>query len=204
METLINDNDKPAENIQPLNDDPLKKLVQGYTQGMTVDNTQTSDPANVQPNASIPTVNGNPAPYGTYKSGPKAGQPRPIPTRLRQPNFNQPTTPQNTGVQQTQVFATQNNQPGSLPGSAVLTGAMMIFLVDLIIPTIIELLNNAISKKKIQGAALRMKDDQKKELAPYAEAAMRQLNIVSDPKWLLLFAIAGVYGTNYLKLKAEQ
>lgn len=87
--------------------------------------------------------------------------------------------------------------------SDVLTGAMFITLLDMLLPLLIEVVNNRFTKHKIKASDLSMTADQRKRLAPLADGVVKKFNIQANPVVLLLIGVAGVYGMNYAMLIQE-
>lgn len=141
----------------------------------------TNIPGNSQPVISP----SNPAPFGVYKSGKNAGQPRPAPKVRIGYNPSQEIT--------------------SISGE-ILTGALFITLIDLIIPILLVGVGNRFSKpgSKIKVSDLQLTAAQKKELAPVADKVVKQLNINAKPELLLFLSLLGIYGANFAVLKFSQ
>lgn len=85
----------------------------------------------------------------------------------------------------------------------VLTGAMIISLIDLIIPSLIVTANNTIDKngKKISINDLRLKATQKKELEPIAEELAKQIEIKANPLVIMIVSLISIYGLNFVESK---
>lgn len=109
----------------------------------------------------------------TYKTGKKAGQPR-----------------------KPRMTYTPDQNPASL-GGEILTGALMLTLVDLLFPLIITAINNRFSKDKMKVKDLELSAKQKSEIAPIADRVLKQINFNANPTALLIFSIVGIYATNY-------
>lgn len=114
-----------------------------------------------------------------YKSGPKAGQPRP-------PRKGQPVS-----------------KPTNLQASAFLTGALLLSFLDMLLPLALAGLNNWRSKIKIKADDLMMTSKQKEELKPMADAVLRELNVQASPTVLLCIGMVGIYAGNVMMLRSE-
>lgn len=173
---------KPVE-TPPTETVNISDLLKDYKE---VPPTNTAPPATGAP-VNTPIPNGNPTSYppGTefYKTGKKAGQPKP-PKKVAF-TYNPAT------------------QPATLSGE-ILTGALFLTLVDLIIPTIIVGINNRFTKQKIKATDLQLSAAQKKELAPIADQVIKQIDIKANPTLLLCVSMLGIYGANFAMLKLSE
>jgi hypothetical protein len=97
----------------------------------------------------------------------------------------------------------QENDSKIIPDSALISGSLMLILIDLLIPNLIAFLNNRFSKKKIKALKLQMTDKQKEELSPVADAAAKQWMLQASPTSVLLVALLGIYGVNFMMLQSE-
>jgi hypothetical protein len=174
--------DKPAEVSadakEPVKEvDPLQDFLGGYKDVSLQDST-VQQPASAG-NTVAPNVTQQPS-IEYYRTGKKAGQPRP-------PKKNAVTV--NKATEQT-----------TLSGE-ILTGALFITMVDLILPMIISGINNRFSKDKIKASDLYLSQKQKNELAPIADRVVKQFDFNGNPNILLLFSMVGIYGANFAMLK---
>lgn len=176
--------------------DDLDRLLAGYKTEMEVpnvaplNNSATVAPINgtSQPG---PLPNPNNTPLGIsrdvnantypkqeyYQRGAKKGQPKP-------PKKGQPAP-----------APIQNN---SLAVSTLITGAMFITLIDLLFPLCIAGLNNLFNKVKIDPEKMKMSTAQKNDLTPHGDAVARELKLSGSPTVLMLIALTGVYGFQYM------
>lgn len=137
-------------------------------------------PNNGSPNNSISSSTVYPPGTEFYKTGKKAGQPKP--NRKVKTSF------------------TPSPLPTTLNGS-ILTGALFITLLDLLMPVLIAGLNNRYSKQKIKASDLSMNARQRNELAPVADAFLKQANLEANPTITLLVGVIGIYAGNYVAVK---
>jgi len=81
--------------------------------------------------------------------------------------------------------------------SQLLTGSLLILLIDLLFPLVITTLNNMFNKKtKIDSEDLMLTEKQKKDLVPIADQVARKINI-DNPLLLMVICLGGIYGINY-------
>jgi hypothetical protein len=85
----------------------------------------------------------------------------------------------------------------------IITGSLLIILIDLVIPNIMVFANNKFSKKKIKTSDLMLSNEQKKELEPFADAAANQMMLKGNPIYMLIVCLLGMYGVKLMTLKAE-
>lgn len=115
-----------------------------------------------------------------YQTGKKAGQLRPIRIKsTEQPDID-------------------------LSGNVIITGSLIITFADLLIPVLISALNNRFSKTKINADSLRMDTKQRQSLEPVADAVAKQLAFEGNPIIVFFVGLIGIYGMNYLALKATE
>jgi hypothetical protein len=85
----------------------------------------------------------------------------------------------------------------------IITGSLLIILVDLLIPNLMSFANNKFSKKKIKPSDLMLSNEQKKELEPFADAAAQQMMMKGNPVYMLIICLLGMYGVKLMALKSE-
>lgn len=83
----------------------------------------------------------------------------------------------------------------------VLTGALFLIFVDMLLPMLIALANNAISKDKIEGKDLGLTATQRNQLEPVADAVMKEIEMKANPVAILIITMAGLYGMNFMVAK---
>lgn len=162
---------KPTE--KPVENNPLFDTLSSYKEA------PVSTPTNVPLGSSTQTSQ-SPVDVPRYKTGPKAGQPRP-PRKVR-------------------IGYNQTNEISSISGE-ILTGALFLTLIDLVMPVLIIGLNNRFSDQKMNAKDLKLSDKQKAELAPIADKVVKQLNINANPNMLLIVSMFGIYAANFVALK---
>jgi hypothetical protein len=108
-----------------------------------------------------------------------------------------PKNPQKT-MQELNPPAKEMQISGSL-----IDGALFIMLVDLLFPLIITLVNNKVSKDKVDVEDLQLTEKQKKDLEPIATEAMKSMSMKANPMLLMLISFAGIYGINFMAAKTN-
>lgn len=115
-----------------------------------------------------------------YQRGAKKGQLRPTPLQAR---IQTPTVPAN------------------IQGNAIISGALLISLIDLLLPLAISALNNIASDQKIKPELLQMTAKQKDTLAPVCDQVSQYINLTGNPLIILTVSLVGIYGMNFLMIK---
>jgi hypothetical protein len=85
----------------------------------------------------------------------------------------------------------------------LMDGAMFITLVDMVLPMLICLGNNAISKIKVEPDKLMLTEKQKNQLAPLAEQVVKRLSVKADPTILLCVSLFTMYGVQFYSIRHE-
>jgi hypothetical protein len=85
----------------------------------------------------------------------------------------------------------------------IINGALLLLLIDVAIPSIITLINNKVSKKKIKSSRLQLTATQRSELQPLADEAARQIQMQGSPVTMLMLGLFGIYFTNFMMLKSD-
>lgn len=95
-------------------------------------------------------------------------------------------------------------EAGSISG-AVLEGALILTLIDMIIPTAIVYAHKRFSKDgtKLSLSKLRLTKGQKNELTPVFDKVLKSLNVEGNPLHLLILSMLAMYGMNYLIMKQD-
>jgi hypothetical protein len=90
-----------------------------------------------------------------------------------------------------------------LKDDPIITGSLLIILIDLVLPNIMTFANNKFSKKKIKPSDLMLSNEQKRELEPFANAAADQMMMKGNPVYMLIICLLGMYGVKLMALKNE-
>jgi len=88
--------------------------------------------------------------------------------------------------------------------SSIISGALFLLFIDLVIPNLISLVNNKVSKKKITAELLKLSNDQRKELEPLADEVARLINLQGNPAMVLSLSLAAIYLSNFMLLKGTK
>jgi hypothetical protein len=95
-------------------------------------------------------------------------------------------------------------QDNSIPESPVISGSLLILMVDLILPNLICFAANKMTRgKKIKANRLQMTAKQREELEPIAEQVAKDMAMKANPMTVLIISLIGIYGVNFMQLKAE-
>lgn len=189
MTTLIDDS-KPVEQSQPSPKINIEELLAGYTSPMQVSANNIPPNGNIiNPNLSKPfesTI--KQAEQRFYKSGKKMGQPKPNRTGF---SYNPNPVP-------SQPIPNQQGQPIN---NQLISGSLFITLIDYVFPLIIGFINNRFSKTKIDGSKLKLTDEQRKDLKPLADEAVKYMNLSANPVLLFTLSLGGLYVMNFFLQK---
>lgn len=153
--------------------EPLKIPTQDVNQ--TTGSIQQPTPPQSQPGGEF--WKGDPR---YYQRGAKKGQLRPTPLQAR-------IKPVST--------------PANIEGNAIISGALLITLIDLLIPLAITAVNNLATDKKVKPEMLQMTQKQKDTLAPVCDQVAQYINLTGNPVIILTVSLIGIYGMNFLMIK---
>ena len=100
----------------------------------------------------------------------------------------------------------QTGQPTQIEGEALISGAVMLMLIDLALPNLISFANNKFNKKgkKIKASDLQMSEEQRRELEPVADQVAKEMMLKASPLSVLIISMIGIYGINFMMLKANE
>lgn len=93
-------------------------------------------------------------------------------------------------------------QPPEMP--SLISGALLVLMIDLIIPNIIVFANNKITKEKIKAKDLQLTNAQKNELQPVADEVAKTIALQANPLIVLVVTLLGIYGVNLMALKTTK
>lgn len=173
IEKILAGYDKPATDSAPVtSSEPVPGKMPWETDYKEPSGKQVPFSISHNPSGSDPEIR-------YYKTGPKAGQPRP--------------------ARKGQAIS----KPTEIKASSFLTGAILISMVDMLIPMALAGLNNWRSKVKINADDMKMTDAQKKELDPVATAVLQELNIQASPTLLMGVMMVGIYAGNLMLLRSD-
>lgn len=169
-------------------DDILKDYKDGYIEASKpLEVSQSDTSINVIPEAETekPLSNDTNDKRYFYQSGKKAGQRKPerLVKKALQENGN--ALPPN----------------GTTLSGAFITGALALTFINLLLPLIICGLNNAFSKVKVDEALIKLSKEQKRELEPLYDAALKQLEFKGNPVTLAIVATLGIMLMNFVMIR---
>ena len=181
MKTLI---DEPLEDKKII--DSIDETLSGYTT-MIVD--ENDNEVNAESNNDSPPENNEnwKGDHRYFQTGKKAGQLRPSAKKLN-----------------TEITATLDTESTTtFKGSNIMSGIMLLVLVDSILPLAISFINNKYSKRKVKSTSLKMTKTQKNELQPIADEVVKLLNVEANPIFMLSISMIGIYGLNLAEARNE-
>lgn len=94
--------------------------------------------------------------------------------------------------------------PNDMGINSIISGALLIIMIDLIIPNIIVFANNKLTSSKIKIKDLQLSKAQKDELIPLADEAAKKIALKGDPMTVFFMSLIGIYGINLMSLKANE
>ncbi len=94
-------------------------------------------------------------------------------------------------------------EPEPQPMPSMISGALLILMIDLIFPNVIALANNKLSKDKIKASDLQLDNKQRNELEPIADEVAKTITSFGNPLTVLIVTLAGIYGVNLAALKTK-
>lgn len=98
----------------------------------------------------------------------------------------------------------KKQEPESAPEMpSLISGALLVLMIDLIIPNIIAFANNKITNEKITAKSLQLTTAQKNELQPVADEVAKTIALQANPLTVLIVTLLGIYGVNLMALKSK-
>lgn len=127
------------------------------------------------------------APYGRFKSGRKAGQPRPKPKTVPPGFIPAPAAPP---------------APEEVKLSGMLIDAgLFIALVDLAVPAAMVMANDLLGGEKVKVKDIQLTTEQKKQLEPIAQKMISELSLKGSPTAMFFLGLILSYGFNFMQAK---
>jgi hypothetical protein len=99
---------------------------------------------------------------------------------------------------------TRKKRDKNVINSSIISGALFLLFIDLVIPNLISVVNNRVSRSKIGAEMLKLTTDQRKELEPLAEEVARLINIKGNPVMILSLSLGAIYLSNFMVLKGTK
>jgi hypothetical protein len=94
-------------------------------------------------------------------------------------------------------------EPVNIDSNPIITGGLLILLIDLVLPNIIAFANNKFSKtKKIKATDLQLSEDERKQLEPLAEQVAKEMSVKANPLTVLIVSLVGMYGMKLMMQKS--
>lgn len=176
---IVDFSTKKTSETKQSSPDEIADFLKGYAEPMKVpEKPDIQQPLQNSGTTGQPSWKGDPR---YYQRGAKKGTLKPEPLRTAI-NPNAPAS--------TQIGA-----------NAVISGSLLITLIDLLIPLAITALNNTFSDKKIKPEMLQMQKSQKDTLAPVCDQVAQHINLTGNPVIILIVSLIGIYGMNFLMIK---
>lgn len=94
-------------------------------------------------------------------------------------------------------------EPSDLGINSIISGALLILMIDLVIPNIMVFANNKLTKTKMKVKDLQLTKAQKDELIPLADEAAKKIALKGDPLTVFILSLVGIYGINLMSIKAS-
>lgn len=89
----------------------------------------------------------------------------------------------------------------TVEGKEIISGFLLLLVIDIIFPNIIMFVNNKFAKEKIKSKGLQLTKEQRNELQPIADEVAKEIMLNASPILILTLALGSIYFTNYLSLK---
>jgi hypothetical protein len=83
----------------------------------------------------------------------------------------------------------------------VISGGLLILLIDLALPNIMCFVNNKVSKQKIKASSLQLTEDERKQLEPLADQVAREMAVKANPLTVLIISLVSMYGMKLMTQK---
>lgn len=196
----------PAPSAQDEQQAALDALINGYNEAkiITVDKTPEVTPAPAPTITPAPAQTFTPvttpaptgdldAPFGRFANG----KPR-----------KRPAKPQAAPIVQVGTIQPPPPPPPAALSGAIIDGALFLLMIDVLFPLLISVINNRFTDIKVNPEKLQLTEKQKRDLAPLADAVMKQVQLRGNPTVLLLLSLLGVYSVNLIGIhfaeKAKQ
>jgi hypothetical protein len=109
---------------------------------------------------------------------------------------------QKNGMKADDIFS-DPDQSQQVNDNPIITGALLVMLIDIALPNIIVLINNKVSKSKIKVNTLQLTDDEKKSIEPLAEQVAKEMSVKANPLTVLIISLVGMYGMKLMVQKTE-
>jgi len=198
---LVNDDNNMTQETQTIvseNKGGLEDFFSSYKESIKVPNPEHVE---VPINSGIKLPNENDIPLNSelrFRRGEKKGQLKPnwkdLYSKQSNPSIN--SGPANPSINSGQAHH------DTIKENAVITGAVLLILIDVVLPEFVAMIGNKYVKKKgekkIESKQIKLTNEQRRDLSPLADAAAKHLNVDANPVVLFAIALVGVYTSNLI------
>jgi hypothetical protein len=109
---------------------------------------------------------------------------------------------QKAGMSASDVTDMNPETTGMIGENPIITGGLLMLLIDLALPNVIALINNKVSKSKITASTLQLSEDERKQLEPLADQVAREMSVKANPLTVLIISLVGLYGMKLMQQKS--
>lgn len=102
-------------------------------------------------------------------------------------------------------ISTQSQNPSEVNASKYLTGAIILMMVDAVIPSVLIKMMSMVNPKykTIRTKEIKMSKDQKNDLEPLADEVVKSMTMNMSPMTAFLVCTSLIYGTNIMSASDE-
>jgi hypothetical protein len=102
-------------------------------------------------------------------------------------------------------ISSQSSNPNEVNASKYLTGAIVLMMIDAVIPSVlIKMMSMANPKyKQIKTKEIKLSKEQKNDLEPLADEVVKQMTVTMSPMTAFLVCTSLIYGTNIMTATDE-
>lgn len=102
-------------------------------------------------------------------------------------------------------ISSQSSNPNEVNASKYLTGAIVLMMIDAVIPSVlIKMMSMANPKyKSIKTKEIKLSKEQKNDLEPLADEVVKQMTVTMSPMTAFLVCTSLIYGTNIMTATDE-
>jgi len=109
---------------------------------------------------------------------------------------------QKAGMSASDVQSDNPENTGVIGENPIITGGLLMLLIDLVLPNVIALINNKVSKSKITASSLQLSEDERRQLEPLADQVAREMSVKANPLTVLIISLVGMYGMKLMTQKS--
>ena len=102
-------------------------------------------------------------------------------------------------------ISSQSSNPNEVNASKYLTGAIILMMIDAVIPSVlIKMMSMANPKyKSIKTKEIKLSKEQKNDLEPLADEVVKQMTVNMSPMTAFRVCTSLIYGTNIMTASDE-